>query len=117
MTPEERAVIEAAKAWRVVWRSPLTVREAEVDKALCQAVDALRAIENLGRGGELVLADGHSPAEPPAEAGQVAYEGYFAACGGKSLVSGAPLPTWDEQRADIRDAWLAAASAVLGGDR
>jgi len=44
--------------------------------------------------------------------GEAAYVGYFKACGGKSLVSGAPLPSWDEQSAPIRAAWESAAGAV-----
>ncbi len=46
--------------------------------------------------------------------GQVAYDGYFGACGGKSLISGATLPQWHEQDKAIRDAWDAAAAAVIG---
>lgn len=45
--------------------------------------------------------------------GQVAYEGYCAVSDGKSLVSGGPLPTWEEQAPEIREAWRAAADAVL----
>jgi hypothetical protein len=45
--------------------------------------------------------------------GQVAYEGYFDSCGGKSLISGAPLPTWDSQAENIKEAWEDAASAVI----
>jgi hypothetical protein len=45
--------------------------------------------------------------------GQVAYEGYCTVSDGKSLVSGAPLPTWEEQAPEIREAWRAAADAVL----
>lgn len=44
--------------------------------------------------------------------GQVAYEAYCAAGGGKSLVSGAPLPAWDEQDERIRVAWNRAGAAV-----
>ena len=44
--------------------------------------------------------------------GKVAYEGYFKSCNGKSLISGASLPTWDQQSAQIRTAWQAAADAV-----
>lgn len=44
--------------------------------------------------------------------GQIAYEAYAAHSGGCSLISGEPLPSWDEQREDIRDAWQAAALAV-----
>ena len=45
--------------------------------------------------------------------GETAYSGYFVACDGKSLISGAELPSWDEQSAEIRAAWQAAADAVL----
>lgn len=44
--------------------------------------------------------------------GQIAYDGYFAKCEGKSLISGAPLPTWGGQAAKIQEAWEAAADAV-----
>lgn len=44
--------------------------------------------------------------------GQLAYEGYLACSGGVSLVSGARLPTWAEQAAEIRAAWDAAAGVV-----
>ena len=44
--------------------------------------------------------------------GEVAYSGYFVACAGKSLISGAELPSWDEQADEIRAAWQAAAEAV-----
>lgn len=45
--------------------------------------------------------------------GQIAYEGYFAKCGGKSLVSNAPLPTFGAQKPEIQEAWEAAAAAVV----
>ena len=44
--------------------------------------------------------------------GQIAYEAYFAHSGGKSLISGASLPTWDAQSPEIQAAWQAAAKAV-----
>lgn len=44
--------------------------------------------------------------------GEVAYAGYVVACRGKSLISGADLPTWDEQSEAIRAAWAAAADMV-----
>jgi len=44
--------------------------------------------------------------------GRAAYEAY-AMCGdGKSLISGAALPEWDELRPEIREAWDAAARAA-----
>lgn len=45
--------------------------------------------------------------------GQVAYDAYLNASNGKSLISGAPLPQWFEQAPEIRDAWDAAAAAVI----
>jgi hypothetical protein len=45
--------------------------------------------------------------------GQVAYEAYFDHSAGKSLVSGAPLPTWPQAVKEIRDAWEVAALAVI----
>lgn len=45
--------------------------------------------------------------------GQVNYEGYYEASGGKSLVSGQPLPLWDKQDPKIQSAWEAAAQAVI----
>jgi hypothetical protein len=60
-----------------------------------------------------------APVTPPAppsarpKIGQVAYEGYFAKCGGKSLISGAPLPTYGQQKPEIQEAWEAAAAAVV----
>ena len=44
--------------------------------------------------------------------GQVAYEAYCGK-GWKSLISGAPLPQWEEVRPDIQAAWDAAADAVI----
>ena len=48
-----------------------------------------------------------------ASPGEAAYRGYFAKCEGKSLVSGAPLPLWNDQALEIREAWESAAEAVL----
>lgn len=47
------------------------------------------------------------------EYGQVAYEGYCAASGNKSLVSGAELPSWEKLSPEIREAWRASADCVL----
>lgn len=49
----------------------------------------------------------------PTGYGQVAYHGYFEASNGRSLISGALLPRWDEQSTEIREAWDAAAAAVI----
>lgn len=47
--------------------------------------------------------------------GQRAYEAYLVYAHGRSLVSGAVLPTWDDLDDEIKGAWAAAASAVLSG--
>ena len=45
--------------------------------------------------------------------GRLAYDAYCEASGRRSLVSGAPLPTWAAiARPEIREAWRAAADAV-----
>lgn len=44
---------------------------------------------------------------------EIAYEAYRAHTGGKSLVSGAPIPQWSVLPLPIRDAWLAASDAVI----
>jgi hypothetical protein len=44
--------------------------------------------------------------------GQIAYEAYFEFSKGKSLISGAPLPTFAAQKEEVREAWESAASAV-----
>ena len=40
--------------------------------------------------------------------GRVAYDAYRDAAGGRSLVTGDPLPSFDELPAQIRAAWEAA---------
>ena len=45
--------------------------------------------------------------------GQIAYEGYFESCGGRSLISGAPLPAWESQSPEIQKAWAQAAGDVI----
>lgn len=44
--------------------------------------------------------------------GQIGYEAYCGHTGGKSLISGAPLPLWHEQRSDMGAAWAAVGLAV-----
>lgn len=44
--------------------------------------------------------------------GQVAYEAYTDFSGGKSLVTGEALPTWDDQTPERQEAWDVAAHAV-----
>lgn len=48
-----------------------------------------------------------------ADFGKIAYEGYCKISNGKSLISGADLPTWEGLSEPIRVAWRAAADAVL----
>jgi hypothetical protein len=43
---------------------------------------------------------------------EIAYEAYRANSGGKSLVSGQPIPAFAELPEPIRAAWTAAADAV-----
>lgn len=45
--------------------------------------------------------------------GQIAYEAYCVQAGNRSLATGAKLPPWGEQNDEIKDAWEAAAKAVL----
>jgi hypothetical protein len=49
-------------------------------------------------------------------AGQVAYEAYFEQVGGFS-VNAEALPAWHDQREHLRNAWEAAAAAVLRARR
>lgn len=44
--------------------------------------------------------------------GRIAYEAYFASCGGVSI-RGEPLPSWDDQEEPIRRHWQAAGLAVV----
>lgn len=52
------------------------------------------------------------PAVPGKTLGQVAYEAYIDFSEGKSLVTGEPLPTWDDQDPVRQVAWDVAAHAV-----
>jgi len=45
--------------------------------------------------------------------GQIAYEAYSKQAGGKSLATGWPLPSWFQLNVAVKDAWEAAAKAVL----
>jgi hypothetical protein len=45
--------------------------------------------------------------------GRVAYEAYSASTGGTSAVTGAVLPDWSVTTVRIREAWNAAAEAVV----
>lgn len=51
----------------------------------------------------------HSP-------GRTAFEAYAERAGGRSLVTGQDIPPWDNTRQEVRDAWEAAAEAVLNRD-
>jgi hypothetical protein len=44
---------------------------------------------------------------------QIAYEAYFEKAGGKSLATGQSLPNWDALSTPIKEAWEAAATAVV----
>jgi hypothetical protein len=44
---------------------------------------------------------------------QIAYEAYFEKAGGKSLATGQSLPGWEALSAPIKEAWEAAATAVV----
>lgn len=46
---------------------------------------------------------------PEARAG---YEGYKRATGGRSAVTGDPLPEWDALPDGVQNAWFAAAEAI-----
>jgi hypothetical protein len=52
------------------------------------------------------------PMLPRKPFGQVAYEAYCLATDGKSRVSGAELPLWENVDPRIQQAWEAAATAV-----
>lgn len=44
--------------------------------------------------------------------GKIAYMAYRDSSGGKSLVSGQPIPAWEELPLRIQESWKAAADAV-----
>lgn len=44
--------------------------------------------------------------------GQVAYEAYCVAVGGRSAITGELLPSWNGQDPEVRAAWRAAADGV-----
>lgn len=52
-------------------------------------------------------------ATPEWALGRVAYDAYLEASAGRSLVSGAALPHWDEQAMEIQRAWAYAAETVV----
>lgn len=54
----------------------------------------------------------HTPKDP-AEYGRVAYQAYAASTGGKTY-DGRDMPTWEGLTPRIREAWSAAAGAVIG---
>jgi hypothetical protein len=45
--------------------------------------------------------------------GKTAYAAYFKFSDGKSLISGAPLPAWEDQAPNIQAAWQAAGQAAV----
>lgn len=44
--------------------------------------------------------------------GEIAYESYREAAGGKSLATGHPIPPWDKLPVEIQVAWEVSAAAV-----
>jgi hypothetical protein len=46
------------------------------------------------------------------ELGKIAYEAYYEYSHGFNLISGAELPSWENQAIKIQEAWTAAANAV-----
>lgn len=48
--------------------------------------------------------------------GMLAYMAYRENSGRKSLVSGVNLPVWVDLPQEMKDAWIAAAAAVLSGE-
>jgi hypothetical protein len=48
--------------------------------------------------------------------GQVGYEAYAKKAGWYSLITSSPLPEWAAVDQDVKDAWEAAAAAVLAAD-
>lgn len=49
----------------------------------------------------------------PYSPGHIAYQAYFDYSKGKSLISGARLPKWEDQSEEIKKAWEAAANSVI----
>lgn len=49
----------------------------------------------------------------PVEPAQAAYQAYSEGAGGRSLVSGQPLPTWQDVKPEVKEAWRAAAAALV----
>lgn len=45
--------------------------------------------------------------------GKIAYDAYCEETGGVSLISGDKLPKFEDLKQSIKDAWAAAASAVI----
>lgn len=53
-----------------------------------------------------------TPALDYRDLAKTAYDAYCARSGGKSLISAAPLPAFEDVKLDIQDAWAAASYAV-----
>lgn len=45
--------------------------------------------------------------------GKIAYEGFMASCGGRSVWDNRPMPAWEEQSPEVQAHWGAASQAVL----
>jgi hypothetical protein len=52
------------------------------------------------------------PEEEVLELGKIGYTAYLANTGGISLATGCKLPPWGELNQQVRDAWIAAGSAI-----
>ena len=71
-----------------------------------RAADVVRATSDMGM-------NGMDKANEGPNAGRAAYEAYRVAVGGKSVVSGAPLPEWEGLDDLTRTGWLAAGNAAV----
>jgi hypothetical protein len=83
------------------------VDQSALDAALARVAELEQALADAGGG---MTVEGFAA---DASVGQIAYDSYVAQAGGVSLVTGAPLPTWDALTDAIRAGWCAAAGAVL----
>ena len=91
-------------------RPPNDVRPTPLVKQSPDRVSKLAAILRTGRG-DVPIAG--MPVEPERDPGQIAYDAYSEKAGGRSIVSGVKLPTWNGLSPAIKEAWEAAATAVM----
>lgn len=107
--PEARARFDAAMgSTHVSSQQALAADRSALDAATARIAELEEALAN-GPRVEGFAAD--------AEVGQIAYDSYVAQAGGVSLVTGAPLPTWDDLTDAIRAGWCAAAGSVLASQQ